>query len=452
MQNRIIQFYTTPIIVLIVLIITLLVGWSKTSNGQNVWDLKRCVSYAVDNNINLSLSNNDVNTQKINLLESKAQILPVLNMGTGLNFNFGRSIDPATDQISFNQNMNNSYWIESSVNIFQGLIRYNTISYNNYLLAASEKESDIVYNKLIFDIISSYNEVLYSQGLESVARKQVDLSFAQYTKMLKMVEVGKESPITAQELKSQWASDKLNLTQTQTQTQKALLKLKQLLRLKASSEFSIDSLNMNSLVMNHTPAIDSLFSMAINQMPDIKKEEFLLYAAKKDLAVAKGNISPRLYLSGGFGSNYFDGDVTRFQGQLKNNQNEYVNMGIVIPIFNKASTYSKIKRKKLAVKSQELQLELKRELLYTEIWNSINDLLAAEREFDASTELFEFSNLSFANISKKLEKGLASPSDYELAKQRMVSAEAGLLKARLIYVMRNQMLEFYKTGNWDHIF
>jgi hypothetical protein len=46
---------------------------------------------------------------------------------------------------------------------------------------------------------------------------------------------------------------------------------------------------------------------------------------------------------------------------------------------------------------------------------------------------------------------MASPTDYESAKQQFASAEASLLKAKLIYQMRNQMLKFYMTGNWEHL-
>jgi outer membrane protein TolC len=66
-------------------------------------------------------------------------------------------------------------------------------------------------------------------------------------------------------------------------------------------------------------------------------------------------------------------------------------------------------------------------------------------------ELYNYSKLTLESATKKLEKGLASPTDYELAKQRFASAKASLLKARLIFMMRKQMLKFYQSGNWNHL-
>jgi outer membrane protein len=167
--------------------------------------------------------------------------------------------------------------------------------------------------------------------------------------------------------------------------------------------------------------------------------------------MAKGGISPRIYVSGGFNTGYFDGDTLGFNTQINNNQNQWVNMGITIPIFNGASVYSRIKRKKIAVFDSELNLQKQREDLYTEIWNAIDDLQSAESEYQASIELYGFSKLTLQNVTKKMEKGLAGPTDFEAAKQRFVNAEATLLKSKLVYIMRRQMLEFYRTGNWGHL-
>ncbi len=449
MQNRIIQ-YSTSLILVIIIIISLLVGLVSSLNAQETWSLNKCVYYAIDNNIELNVKYNKVNNQQVNVLESKAGLLTDFNMGSGVSVNFGRSIN-GDNAITFEQSLNNNYWLESSVNIFQGLVRYNSIAYNKYLLSAIEEEAIYAKNRLIFNVLTSYYMALYNTGLENVAKNQVALSQLQFERMQKLVDVGKESPITVQELKSQWAKDKLTLTRAHNNTSKALLNLKQLLRIGANQVFELDTLNIASLVVNPSPNVDSVFALAINALPEIKQQEFLLSASEKDLAVAKGNISPRLYLSAGLATNYFDGDTLGFSSQTTNNNNQWVNMGIVIPIFNNASTYSNIKRKQIVVKNQELLLERKHDELYTEVWKAIDDLQAAEKEYIASVELKDFSELTLQNASKKLERGLASATDYEASKQRYMSAKAGQVKAKLLYVMRKQMLEFYKSGSWNHL-
>ncbi|MEN8120986.1 MAG: TolC family protein [Bacteroidota bacterium] len=432
-------------------IIILFVIFSMRLQAQEVWNLLNCIDYAIENNIDLNIKLNKELNQEINLLESKAKLFPDLNLGSSINVNYGRNIDGNTNNITYNQTISNNYWISSSVDIFQGLVKQNTISFNKFLLSANKEESKLIKNKLIFDVITAYYISLYSVGLENVAKSQVDLSEMQYKRMQKLVDIGKESPLTVQDLKSQWVADKLNLTKARNQKNKKILELKQLLRLDANADFFIDTINKAPFVITELPIVDNIFNNAINFLPEIKQQEFLLNASEKDLLVSKGKISPSLYLSAGMGTNYFDGDDLAYASQIKNNQNQQIRLGLIIPIFNRASTYSSIKRKKIAISDQMLQIEKDKEKVYSEIWNVLDNVESAEKEYNASLELYKYSKLSFQNTSKKLEKGLAGTSDFEIAKQRMVSAKVEMLKAELTYVMYIQILEFYKTGSWDHL-
>ncbi len=420
-------------------------------NSQEVWNLTKCINYAVDNNIDLNIKRNQVINQEVNLFESKANLFPNLNLGSGVNLNYGRNIDGNTNNITYDQTISNNYWISSSIDIFQGLVKQNTISFNKFLLSANIEENELIKNKLIFNVITSYYISLYCAGLENVARSQVDLSEMQYLKMQKLVDIGKESPLTVQELKSQWTADKLSLTKAENQKNNKMLELKQLLRLDANTIIVIDTLDQNYFAITEIPDIDSVFTNAITFLPEIKQQEYLLNASEKDLLVSKGKLSPSLHLSAGIGSNYFDGDDLTYGNQIQNNLNQQIRFSLIIPIFNGGSTYCNIKRKKIAISNQMLEIDKNKERVYSEIWTILDNVESAEREYNSSLELYKFSKLSFQNTSKKLEKGIAGTSDFEIAKQRMFSAEIEMLKAKLTYIMYIQILEFYKTGNWNHL-
>ena len=429
----------------------LILNTSKFAKSQEIWSLTKCINYALENNIDLNIMNNEVSKQKITFLESKAKLLPDLNLGSVINSNFGRNIDGSTNNITYNQTITNNYWINSSVNIFQGLVKQNTIRYNKLLLSATNEEAMVVKNKLYMSVITAYYTAIYCTEIKNVALNQVNLSEMQYNRMQKLVDIGKESPISAQDFKSQWASDKLSLTLAENNMNKYLLELKQLLRINAIQDFKIDTLNIANIEINCLENIDSIYKVAVNVLPEIKRQEYLLSASKKELAVAKGGVLPQIYLSAGIYTNYFDGDKLAYANQLTNNQNQQMNMGIVIPIFNQASVYSNIKRNQIAVSDRKYEIENQKNNLYTEILKAVDELHSAENEYKSSAELLEYSELTFQNITKKIETGLASTTDYEVAKQRFMTAKVALLKAKLLYVMHKQILEFYKTGNWNHL-
>lgn len=433
------------------LIIVLMVV-SMPATAQKSWSLVRCIDYAVKNNIDLSITRNNVETQQINLQESKAALFPDLNLGSQVNMNFGRNIDPNTNDVTFNRTLQNYYWVNSSVDIFRGLVKINTIRFNSYLLAANREEALFAKNQLIFKILAAYYTVVYSRGLVEVAKNQVALSEKQIERMERFVEVGRESSLTVQELQSQHASDKLSLTRAENLYNKTLLELKQMLRLGASVPFDVDSTFSFPVSAQPVPQVDSLYNQAVNNMPQIKQQELLYDASEKEFAMAKGYISPRIYVSGGYSTNFFDGAEMTFTKQLENNQNQWLNMGISIPVFNHSQVHNKIKRKQIDLNNQQLKLEKERETLYTEIWKATDELKSAESEYLSAVELKRFSQLSLKNMATKMEKGLAGTTDYDVAKQRYTSAQATLLKAKLIYIMRRQMVEFYRNGNWEHLY
>ena len=420
--------------------------------GQQVWSLTDCVQYALGHNLDLNIQNNLVKTQESNLRESKASLFPSLNIGSGLSFNFGRNIDGNTNAITFDRTVSNNYWVGSSIDLFQGFVRQRTIGFNKYLLAAGKAKGEVVKNRLIYDIISAYYVSRYSAGLTNVAARQVTLAKMQYERMKKLVDIGKESPLMAQDLKSQWAADQLNLTKAANQEREKLLELRQLLRLTQHIEFAIDTLKNGDFSIKSLPDMDDLFMTSVQIMPDVREQEYLLFAAMKDLSISRGQLAPRLYLSAGWYTNYFDGSDLPYFNQIENNQNQQIQMGLVIPVFNNGLTSGNIQRKKIALKNQQLQLQKQEDQLYIEIFRIYNNTKAAKDEYDASMELLKQSRLSLQNVAKKLEEGLAGTTDYEVAKQRLLSAEIARLKAQLTYQMNVTFLEYYRTGSWAHIY
>lgn len=419
--------------------------------AQSQLTLKECVSYAIDNNLELLQKYNSLNTQELNVLQSKAAFLPGVTGSTNLNMSFGRSIDANTNAVTFDETLGNDFDIEASIHLFQGLVKYNNVLFQKYLLSASTQETQYAKNCLVFDVLSAYYTLHFSIGVMEVANNQVALSEEQFNRMQKLVDVGKESPIMVQDLKSQWASDKLSLILAENTVRSKILDLQQLLRLKSKPEIAIGAISISSQIIKSNIDIDSVCNVAMNLMPEIKEQEFLLDASYKDLAISKGYATPQLYFQAGFGTNFYDSDSLIYSTQLTNNQYQWLTIGVQIPIFGKLTHYCNIKKKKLAVINQELRLDQKKEDVYAEVLKAIDDLQSVKIEYESSVEVKKHSSLTLDNVTKKMEKGLANATDYEVAKQRFTESEVALLKSKLLFVMRNQILGFYMTGNWEHL-
>jgi len=417
--------------------------------AQQKWQIQNCIQYALQHNIDLTVQSNRLKMQEINLHESKMALLPDLNTGIYLNNNFGRNIDANTNTVTYNQTMSNTYWVSSSIDLFQGLVKLNNLRMQKYLLQAQKQEMEIRKNKLIMDIITAYYTLQYSMELEKVAESQVNLAENQYKRMQKLVEVGRETPLNAQDLKRQWKADRLKLTQATQAKERQLLQLKYLLRMPDTLAFTIDSLSSPVLANENT--LPEVEITRLQELPSIKKQDLMLDVARKEYAIAKGKVYPRLTLSAGYNTYYFGGNPNDFNTQLQNNQNQQVFLGLNIPLFNGASVHSEIRRKKLEMQNQALRVQQQKEQMQMAIKETFQQAKAASDAYLSAESLLEYSRMSFESIRKKLEKGRATTTEFELVKQQLRMAEAEKIKALLTYKIYRNMLVFYQTGNWNHL-
>jgi outer membrane protein len=432
-------------------LIFVFVALSVSVKSQETWNLGRCIKYALENNIDIQIQKNRIKTSEINVAESKANLFPSLGLGSSLGMNFGRNIDGNTNAVTYNQTMGNRYWLSSSMVVFQGFAKTNTLRFNKILRLAENELLEFTKNKLVFNVINSYYSLAYKKELAKIAATQLNLSTLQLKRLQKFYELGKESRVKVEELQSLQANDKLSMVRAENIAESALLDLKQLLRINFDDKFTIDSVDVD-LPIFETPRPQELFNNSVETLPQIKREILLLDASYKNLLVAKGSLFPRLSFSGGMGTNYFDGSKLGFKKQLNNNQNQWLNFRLSIPVFDGASVRSRVKQRKVEIENHKLNLAKQHENLYTEINKAVEDFHAAKSELQAANELQHFSKTAFRNAGIRLEKGLIGIADYELAKQKFMLAKATLTRAKLTFIIQKNMIEFYKTGSWNWVF
>src|ERR1051325_11365312 len=87
-------------------------------SAQNNWELKACIDYAVKHNLQLKQS--EINTQinHNNYTQTKAAILPSLNLGASHTYNFGKTIDRFTNTFANQQVLSQNFYIASNVVLF----------------------------------------------------------------------------------------------------------------------------------------------------------------------------------------------------------------------------------------------------------------------------------------------------------------------------------------------
>jgi len=442
------------------LIITLLIilCFQEISAQGEKWTLEDCINYAVTNNIGLQRQRLQTESAEVSFLKAKMDVLPSLNFGSDARVGFGRSIDPVTNLITFKQNLSNSYSLNSTIELFNGFATLNTIAANKFMLKAGLETEKITRNTLIVDIMGQYYQVLYSKGLENASKMQLDLSEKQLFRILKMVETGKEALSRQYEIESQVSADKLAYTIAHNSTSQALTTLKQMLQLEPGSDFDILMPDLNNILITDISFnTDSIYNIASQTLPRLKAIDFELKASKKQVAVARGNLAPRLSIGGAVFTGYYKviseeaADQISFSSQLKNNNSQALFLSLDIPIFNNYATGRNIKLAKIRKDDTGLRLELEKNNLYTEIENACLNFNRGKDEFAAAEANLEYNKKSFNAVEKKFESGLVDVTDYSSAKTTLFTAETEALRTKLQLLIRKLTIQFYSTGEYENI-
>ncbi|MCU0377926.1 MAG: TolC family protein [Bacteroidales bacterium] len=444
--------------VIIILIIAGTVLTEVVEGQDKSWTLGDCVTYAVENNIDLRRQKLQTETSEVNLLKSKLDLLPSLNFGSDAQLGFGRSIDPVTNLITFEQNFSNSYYLNSSIEIFNGLANVNTVAANKLMMKSGLENEKVARNQLILDITGQYFQSLYAKGVERASRFQLDLSERQLFRIKRMVETGKEAVSKQYEMESRVSTDRLNYTVAQNNTNQALTTLKQMLQLEAGSQFDIVQPELDTVVVS-TPAYDtdSVFSIASQVLPRLRAIEYELEASKKQFSAAKGYLLPSIEIGGRIYTGYYqvlnEGAPTQdsFSDQLRNNNSQAIYLSLAIPIFNNYVTGKNVKLARIRMNDTELKLELEKNNLYSEVENACLDFNRGIDEHAAAVANLAFNKKSFTAVEKKFESGLVDVTDYSAAHVTLFRAETEALRTKLQVMFRKLTIQFITTGDYEYI-
>lgn len=430
-----------------------LLAFTSSLYSQEPWTLERCIEYALANNIQVKLQELNVKVNEVNLLQSKMEALPTLNINGNHSYSFGLVTNYITNTKESLKTQATSFSISTGMPIYNGFQVTNTRKQNQFDLKASVADVEKVKNNIALTIASLYLQILYQQELVEIARRQVELSKMQLERTKVLVSAGSLPEGNLYEVEALVASDELQLVNAQNHLNLSYLNLTQLLELKSPEGFQIakpvipavDSVKL----MNENPT--QIFSTAEGIMPQIQSARYKLQSSEIGLKIAKGGLQPRLSLGANYNSgaqyriqdNYdFTGDP--FFTQIKNNASKSVGLSLSIPIFNGLSARSRVSTARIGLMNAQLALESERNALYKDIQQAYADAIAAEKKLQASLKSKTASEESFRYTQNKFNIGLVTALDFTTAKNKLAQAETDLLQAKYELIFKTKILEFYK--------
>jgi outer membrane protein len=397
---------------------------------------------------------------KNTLNQSMANLFPNLNANGGYSHSEGRALDNTTYQFNPIVNSVNAS-ISSSVTLFSGFQKVNTVRQNKIDLLASLQDLQKLKNDISLNIAAAYLQILFNEELLAIQKSQQDITRQQVDRTGKLVDAGSLPRGNLLEIQAQFATEEVQVVNAKNQLDLSYLTLTQFLDLDSVGTFRIEIPAFGEITSQGMPAsLMDVYLDAEQKMPQVKSAEYKLRSSEVGLYMAYGSISPRVSLSYYYGSNYSDAskkqvgtdtlgipiftDMYPLNEQFRDNASSTITAGVSVPLFNGLMNATSISNAKLAIANSKLALENTRNMLYKDIQQAYADALAALNKYNASEKSLTAQKESFKYTQQKFEVGLVTTVDFNTAKNTLARTESDLLQAKYDYLFRINILNFYR--------
>ena len=348
------------------LIPTALLLISTLCHGQTKWSLDSCIRHALENNYTVKQTLLELESKKVQLHTTKMSVLPSVSASAGQSIDFGRGTT-ATGLIENNSQTTTSLGVGLNLPLFQGLRIYNQTQSDKFSLQAATQDMNKSKENIETTITAYYLQVLLCKEILQVAENQLEMSQVQVRRIEELVNSEKLSKAELYAVKSTLSSDELTVTEAKNNLRLALLDLSQLMNVKNTADFDIEDYQNDDLKNDLSPfsmSSEDIISNSLQKRPSIKAAAYRIEKSKKDIQVSKSYYYPSLHFSASYGTGYFyafqgnlSGMNIPFGTQLGNNSQERLSLSLNIPIFNSFAVSDGVKQAKIALKSQEINLE-----------------------------------------------------------------------------------------------
>jgi len=415
----------------------------KAQSGKT-WTLQECIEYALNQNIQVRKSDLTNQSFQYYAAQAKAQRFPSVNAGITQSFSWSK--DPTDPNSGYSGANGTNYSVNSSVNLFNANRTNNQIKQARLDIEGGQYSLETTKESISLSILDAFLQVLYAEEQVKNSEKQIESTTSQLNLASERLSLQVISQADYAQVKSQLASEKLNLANAQSQLAIAKVNLEQLMELPVSDTFNIQHPNLEeALNLVKTPVVRTVYDTALAIKPQIKYAAVNKQIASLDEKIAKAGYYPSLSANAGLSSNYSGIKNSAYFNQLNNGILPSVSFSLSIPIFEKKQVKTNVAIAKIGYQNAELsELDTKNQLRKS-IEQACQDVISARTKYEANQENYNATQEAAALSDEKFKQGIINSVDYLVSKTNLIVAESQLLQAKYNLIFSYKILDFY-TG------
>jgi len=459
----------------------------QVSFGQKTWSLTKCIQYAQQNSLSVKQGQNQIEQAQLSEQEARFSRYPSVNSNLRGGINFGRTIDPTTNDFTSESVVTSSLGVDAGVTLYNGGRIRNQIKQSKINVDIAEADNEQIKNDLALSVAAAYLQILLDQEQLINANNRLAQTQAQLTQTNRLIRAGTLPEADRLEVQANLARDEQNIVTQQNAVDISYLNLKNLMQINPDEEIAIEKINEVKIPVNANPdgiGLTQVYNRAIANQPFIKADQARLSSANLETEIAKSLGLPVVSLFGNINSFYSNkvpdlskvnnagtivrtpsqdviingmpGDLQFFQlegrtfgkrgyfNQLNDNFGQSLGLNVGIPIYNQARTRLAKERAQLNILNTQIAAQQNKQQLKVDIQRAIANARANKKQFEASEKTVSALDLAYVNTEKRYKLGAVNTFEYTTAKNNLDQASIDLIIAKYNYLYSLQILDFYQ--------
>lgn len=425
-----------------ILFCTALLGLRSAAaqEAPKTWTLQECLDYAYENNIQVRQSRNTHLSGIEDTKQAKAALFPSLVASTTQSYT-----NYPSSEVADNNNYTGTYGITAGITIFEGGKLRTTVKrqkVQNQMDALSVEES---VNDIRIAIVQAYMQCLYAADAVRINRSTAEASKAQRDRAEEMLRAGSISRVDFAQLQSQYSSDEYQVVVAGSTLDNYKLQLKQLLELDIMEEMNpaVPGVKEEN-VLKALPPKNEVYETALKVMPQIRRGELGIEAAKLEEKSARAGFFPSISLSASVGTGHMSNNDFESGSQIWNRFNENVGLTLNIPIFSNRKNRTAVNKAKIALNDSYLEwTSLQKELLRN-VESAYLDAVSAQAQYLSAREKEKYARESYELTSEQFRVGVKNTVELITAQNEYSAAQQQVLQAKYLTLLSIELLNIYQ--------
>lgn len=426
-----------------ILLCSLLLSGLRNATAQEAsktWTLQECLDYAYQNNIQVRQSRNNQLSGIEDTKQAKAALFPSLMASTTQSYT-----NYPSSEVTDNNSYTGTYGITAGMTIFEGgklRTEVKRQKVQNQMDALSVEES---VNDIRIAIVQAYMQCLYAADAVRINRSTAEASKAQRDRAEEMLRTGSISRVDFAQLQSQYSSDEYQIVVAGSTLDNYKLQLKQLLELDIMEEMNpaVPGVKEEN-VLKALPPKNEVYETALKVMPQIRRGELGIEAAKLEEKSARAGFFPSISLSASVGTGHMSNNDFESGSQIWNRFNENVGLTLNIPIFSNRKNRTAVNKAKIALNDSYLEwTSLQKELLRN-VESAYLDAVSAQAQYLSAREKEKYARESYELTSEQFRVGVKNTVELITAQNEYSAAQQQVLQAKYLTLLSIELLNIYQ--------